>query len=296
MFTLFHAVDVMEGEGNVAAQGEGNEPTPKRLRLVADYESDDEDHLQCSGKGGKVAALTPRDAVIRLLNGPRTWQEALTHRDGPSKSVNGHAQRDSIPRLLRPLVSHVMEWTELPGFEAATNLLWEMLRKECPGFDLQLMLKFIRITGPKNWPSGTCGKYLMIHLLRSMRAVFRAPFFLSDPECNFTVAPDGSRKIITPRCKRWPLLLMSIHVRKGVIILERLGMFTPGCFIRRIRGMLHWFPNRAVSDVTSAGLANDFNLQLFLCAFLKMWPYLACAKLDVLATISPVEWLAVHID
>ena len=30
-----------EGEGNVAAQGEGNEPTPKRLRLVADYESDD---------------------------------------------------------------------------------------------------------------------------------------------------------------------------------------------------------------------------------------------------------------
>ena len=133
-----------------------------------------------SGKGGKVAALTPRDEVIRLLYGPRTWQEALTHRDGPSESVNGHAQRDSIPRLLRPLVSHVMEWTELPGFEAAANLLWEMLRKEGPGFDLQLMLKFIKITGPKNWPSGTCGKYLMILLLRSMRADFTvAPQWIS---------------------------------------------------------------------------------------------------------------------
>ena len=44
LFTLFHVVE--EGEGNVAAEGEGNEPTPKRLRLVAGYDSDDEDHLQ----------------------------------------------------------------------------------------------------------------------------------------------------------------------------------------------------------------------------------------------------------
>ena len=205
---------------------------------------------------------------------PRHLRDFLLHPNGPVEKVNGHRERGLCPNLVRPLASEIATWNDSPGLNETSQLLWEMVRLNGPGFTPELMRNFIKITGPEHWPNNTVGKYVQIHLLRTMRSVFKAPLILTRDA--------------------WPFK-MSGHVRMAIELLKRDHICSPHAFYQRIMSMLHWFPSSNVSADVLAGLADDYSLQLLLCAFFKTWPFLAVASVELLDRIFATDWTAVHV-
>ena len=130
------------------------------------------------------------------------------------------------------------------------------------------MTSFIHIKGPEFWPCSTVGNYVMIHLLRTMITVFGAKRYITKAEYKVTVNENGRRIVNAPRSRRWPFL-MSSSVLLAVKLLEKLGVFTPYDLFITMNEFSH-------GDISE--LADDFVLQLLLCAFFKLYPYLTVAS------------------